>query len=274
MAETEASGDAVALARQAGDVIVAVGPDRTVTWVSTPDVPVGAAADTLVDSRDRDLLEGLLTEAPAGPVLLRMAGAGSRAVSAVAVPRDDGWLIQLRRPRPAVGRATDNAWRGHGERSIASGEEALDELAWLLSATPRTGKEIAVVAFDLDDFAAVGARHGETVSEEVLGVVSDRVVDAVRSGDLVARLTDDQFLVVLRGVHHLRGSIRVANKIRAAVEDPITVSAGAGVVQTASVGVTLVSLGESVDAVLERVGAAVAMAKAVGGNVVRSDPPI
>ena len=274
MAEIEASLDAVALARQAGDVIVALDAERTVRWASQPDVPVGGDAAALVDARDRDLLDGLLTDVPSGPVVLRLAGAGARQASAVAVPRSDGWLVQLRRPRPAVGRAAEDPWRGRGARAVATGEEALDELAWLLSATPRTGREIAVVAFDLDGFAEINVRHGSAIGDEVLAVVSDRVVDAVRSGDLVARLADDQFLVVLRGVHHLRGSIRVANKIRAAIEDPITVSTGGALSQTASVGVTLVSLGESVDAVLERVESAVAMAKAVGGNVVRSDPPI
>ena len=130
-----------------------------------------------------------------------------------------------------------------------NGQQALDELAWLLSATPRTGKEIAVAAFDLDGFAETNAVRGREVGDLVLQAVAERVLAAVRSGDLVGRLEGDQFIVVLRGVHHLRGAIRVANKLRAAVEDPIPVPGG-DVVQTISVGVTLVSLGEDVDGVL------------------------
>jgi len=277
MTEPDAALDQIAaLSAQAGDVLVLLGPDRTVGWASVEDIAPGADFASLTDPRDADVLDGLLDEVPAGPAVVRMTQSvarGGYSASIVAVPRPEGWLIQLRRPYPIAGRASTDDWRGRGPRHIADGQQTLDELAWLLSATPRTGKEIAVAAFDLDGFADVNALRGRDVGDLVLATVADRVIDAVRSGDLVGRLTDDQFLVVLRGVHHLRGAIRVANKIRAAVEDPIAVPGG-DVVQTISVGVTLVSLGEDVDVVLDRTASAVAMAKAVGGNVVRSEPAI
>ena len=46
------------------------------------------------------------------------------------------------------------------------------------------------------------------------------------------------------------------------------------IVQTVSVGVTLISRGESVDSVLERAEGAMAMAKEAGRNTVMSSPPI
>jgi len=78
---------------------------------------------------------------------------------------------------------------------------------------------------------------------------------------------------VLRGVHHLRGAIRVANKIRTAVEDPIPMPFGE-VAQTVSVGVTLISRGESVDSVLARAESAMVKAHGAGGNTIVSSPPI
>ena len=145
-------------------------------------------------------------------------------------------------------------------------EQVLNEVAWLLSATPRTGKEIAVACCDLDDFEFVNerVRLARRVTR-CCGSSAGRISDALRSGDLVARLEDDQLLVVLRGVHHLRGAIRVANKIRAAVEDPIVLPFGE-IDQTMSVGVTLISRGESVDSVLERAEGAMAMAKDAGAT--------
>jgi PleD family two-component response regulator len=65
----------------------------------------------------------------------------------------------------------------------------------------------------------------------------------------------------------------VANKIRAVVEDPIQLADGE-IVQTMSVGVTLISRGESVYSVLERAEGALALAKAAGRNTVQSSPPI
>jgi diguanylate cyclase (GGDEF)-like protein len=159
------------------------------------------------------------------------------------------------------------------DRVTADREQVLNEVAWLLSATPRTGKEIAVASCDLDDLDFVNEEYGREVGDEVIRIVTGRISDALRSGDLVARLEDDQLLVVLRGVHHLRGAIRVANKIRVAVEDPISLPVGE-IVQTISVGVTLISRGESVDSVLERAEGAMAMAKDAGCNTVMSSPPI
>jgi diguanylate cyclase (GGDEF)-like protein len=268
---------AAALGTQAGDLLVQVGPDRAVSWSSDGSIEAGTPFASLLDPRDDGQLGELLGDGPTGPVVVRLSVDASRTeartATVVAVPRDGGWLAQLRGTRPTPGRAVVDPWHGAGAGRVVDGQQALDELAWLLSATPRTGKEIAVAAFDLDGFAETNAVRGREVGDLVLQAVAERVLAAVRSGDLVGRLEGDQFIVVLRGVHHLRGAIRVANKLRAAVEDPIPVPGG-DVVQTISVGVTLVSLGEDVDGVLERAASAVAMAKAVGGNVVRSEPPI
>jgi PleD family two-component response regulator len=46
------------------------------------------------------------------------------------------------------------------------------------------------------------------------------------------------------------------------------------IVQTVSVGVTLISRGESVDSVLQRAEGAMEMAKDAGCNTVMSSPPI
>jgi diguanylate cyclase (GGDEF)-like protein len=206
-----------------------------------------------------------------GPVWVRLIGPEDhRWVAALAVPRaDDGWTVQLRDAHQLDPTNRDAAVA----TSVADREQVLNEVAWLLSATPRTGKEIAVAACDLDDFVYINEQYGVEAGDEVLRIVTGRISDALRSGDLVARLEDDQLLVVLRGVHHLRGAIRVANKLRAAVEDPIPMPFG-DIVQTVSVGVTLISRGESVDSVLERAEGALSMAKDAGRNTVMSSPPI
>ncbi len=245
--------DLVLLARSTGDVLLRVSHAGQVIWSSDPSVVTDTAFTELFDPRDADVAAGLLADDGRGPIAVRLAGPAIERVSAHAVSTAGGWLVQLRRPAPLTG------------------AQALDELAWLLSATPRTGRETAVVAVDLDGFADTS--HPDDVAREVLDLVARRIVGALREGDIVARLADDRFLVVLRGVHHLRGSIRVANKIRAVVEDPISTPAGP-ITQTASVGVTLVSLGEEVDDVLARVDSAAAAARSVGGNVVRSNPAI
>ncbi len=243
-------------------------------WSSDGSVRPGVAlADAFADE-DADAVTALLATLPAGPAWARLRSAddGPRWVGVLSAPHPEGgWLLQLRESRqldPTTPGGVATAGAGAADR-----EHVLNEVAWLLSATPRTGREIAVASCDLDDFEFVNEDHGREAGDEILRIVTGRISDALRSGDLVARLEDDQLLVVLRGVHHLRGAIRVANKIRAAVEDPIVMPFGE-IVQTVSIGVTLISRGESVDSVLERAEGAMAMAKEAGRNTVMSSPPI
>ena len=264
--------DLAALAALAGDVHLLVSADAICLASTDPGLRPGRLVADLFAPDDAEPLGRLLVDQPAGPIWLRLRtkDEGPRWVSGLAVPRaDGGWTLQLRQSRQLD--PTASAVRGAG--GPADREQVLNEVAWLLSATPRTGKEIAVASVDLDDLEFVNEEYGREAGDEVLRIVTDRISDALRSGDLVARLEDDQLLVVLRGVHHLRGAIRVANKIRAAVEDPIPMPFG-DIVQTVSVGVTLISRGESVDSVLDRAEGAMAMAKDAGRNTVMSSPPI
>lgn len=267
--------DIAALSDVAGDVHLLVSADGLCMASTDPGVRVGLHVADVVSPDDAQALPGLLAAHPSGPAWLRLRTKddGVRWVVALTVPNaDGGWTMQMRQARQLDPTAGPQADRRAGVDTVDR-EEVLNEVAWLLSATPRTGKEIAVASCDLDSFRRVSADHGREAGDEVIRIVTGRISDALRSGDLVARLEDDQLLVVLRGVHHLRGAIRVANKIRSAVEDPISLPFG-DVVQTISVGVTLISRGESVDSVLERAEDAMSMAKAAGGNTVKSNPTI
>lgn len=271
-------GALAALSARAGDVHAVVSPDGICLWSSDGGPRVGVAVADGFAVEDAAAVAALLSDEPAGPAWIRVKAAddSARWVAALAAPREDGgWTLQLRDAHQLdpTARGGDAVPGRDAVTGLPDREQVLNEVAWLLSATPRTGKEIAVASCDLDDFAFVNEEYGREAGDEVLRIVTGRISDALRSGDLVARLEDDQLLVVLRGVHHLRGAIRVANKIRAAVEDPISMPFG-DLVQTVSVGVTLISRGESVDSVLERAEGAMAMAKDAGRNTVMSSPPI
>lgn len=262
------------LSTQAGDVHLLVTTDLVCLWSSDGSVRPGVALEDAFAAEDAAAVTALLASGPTGPVWARLRSAedGPRWVGVLSAPHPEGgWVLQLRESRQLD--PTTPGGSATTESGAADREHVLNEVAWLLSATPRTGREIAVASCDLDDFEFVNEDYGREAGDEILRIVTGRISDALRSGDLVARLEDDQLLVVLRGVHHLRGAIRVANKIRAAVEDPIVMPFGE-VVQTVSVGVTLISRGESVDSVLERAEGAMAMAKEAGRNTVMSSPPI
>ena len=271
--EAVAEEEFASLSDRAGDVLVRVDAAGVCSWSSNGGPRPGTAVTAAFHPDDEQALSSLLDEGAGGPVWLRVNSEDDsvRWVCALAARGVDGAVVLQLRDAHRLDPTSQGIVLNGG--SAPGREEALNEVAWLLSATPRTGKEIAVASVGLDRFSALNDTRGQEAGDEVLRIVTGRISDALRSGDLVSPLERDQLLVILRGVHHLRGAIRVANKIRTAVEDPIPMPFG-DVIQTASIGVTLISRGESVDSVLERAEGAMRKAKDAGRNTVMSSPPI
>ncbi|QXC61407.1 diguanylate cyclase [Aquihabitans sp. G128] len=97
----------------------------------------------------------------------------------------------------------------------------LDELdAQLREAPP--GQPTAVLFLDLDGFKAINDEHGHHVGDEVLKVVSERLVDAVRTTDVVGRLGGDEFVVLCPGLDAQR-AIATAQRIGEAIDAPMLV---------------------------------------------------
>lgn len=259
----------VALGRQAGDTFAAVDARGRVQWWSDGLRPAGIPLAKALVADDARLLPAVLTDVVTGPHWLRLVDAQGhgRWMSVFAIPRDSGWLVEFRDVR-TLGPAAPQEGGG-----IADRDQVLNEIAWLLSATPRTGKETAVVSCCLDDFRALRDEHGRAVSDEVAQVILGRISDALRSGDLVARIGMDQLVVILRGVHDLKGALRVIERVQQAVNEPIDMPFG-DVEQGMCVGLTLIQRGESVDSVLDRAEGALEMALQSGDNRIVTSPPM
>lgn len=260
-----------ALARQAGDTFAAVDGSGRVQWWSDGLRPIGIPLASALAADDARLLPAVLSDVVNGPHWLRLVDAGGhgRWMSVFAIPRDSGWLVEFRDVRtlgPAAGVPQDGG-------GIADRDQVLNEVAWLLSATPRTGKETAIVACSLEGLAALQAAHGRQVSDEVVQVILGRISDALRSGDLVARIDHAQLVVILRGVHDLKGAVRVAERMQQAVNEPIPMPFG-DVEQELAVGLTLITRGESVDSVLDRSEGALELAVQAGANRIITSPPL
>lgn len=71
-------------------------------------------------------------------------------------------------------------------------------LARELASAAAEGRAVGVAVLDVDEFKLVNDRHGHAVGDEFLSAISARMVKAMRSGDVVARLGADEFVVVLR----------------------------------------------------------------------------
>ena len=257
------------LARQAGDTFAVVSANGHVEWWSDALRPVGIPLAAAMVSEDARLLPAVLSDDVTGPHWLRLVDAQGhgRWMSVFSIPRDSGWLVEFRDVR-TLGPAVSQEGGG-----IADRDQVLNEIAWLLSATPRTGKETAVVSCSLDDIPTLQDEHGRLVSDEVVEVILGRISDALRSGDLVARIDQTQLVVILRGVHDLKGALRVVERMQKAVNEPVALPFGE-VEQAMSVGITLIQRGESVDSVLDRSEGALEMALQGGTNRIITSPPL
>lgn len=259
------------LAARAGDIHAAVAADGTVVWWSDSVHPAGTLLSDAMAADDGRLVPVVLGSAPTGPHWLRLKDASGhgRWMAVLAVPRADGWIVEFRDVRtlgPAAGVPEQ-----HG--GVTDRDQVLNEVAWLLSATPRTGKETAVVTCELTELPAVTKEHGRLASEEVIEVVSGRISDSLRSGDLVARLDANRVLVLLRGVHDLKGAVEVVHRLQESVNEPIVLDDGE-VEVSLTCGATLISRGESVDSVLERSEGALDLAISAGPGRVITSPPL
>ncbi|HEX4931551.1 MAG TPA: sensor domain-containing diguanylate cyclase [Gemmatimonadaceae bacterium] len=104
----------------------------------------------------------------------------------------------------------------------------------------RAGGAIAFHYIDLDYFKPVNDAYGHAAGDEVLRVISRRLLRLVRHDDLVARLGGDEFAVVQMGVAGREGAVALAEKIIAACSREIPVG-GVSVKVGASVGIALCS---------------------------------
>lgn len=138
-------------------------------------------------------------------------------------------------------------------------------LAAALGRARRQGRRLALLFIDIDHFKAINDRHGHAVGDEVLRACAQRMRDAVRETDTVARLAGDEFVVLLEA---LRGggrqeAERIARKIVDAVQQPFATAAGP-VAAGASVGVAVSHGLVEPDQLLREADAALYRAKAAG----------
>jgi diguanylate cyclase len=97
---------------------------------------------------------------------------------------------------------------------------------------------VAVLFVDLDDFKVVNDSLGHHVGDQLLMVVSDRLKMCVRDVDTVARLSGDEFAIVLESAVDRHDAIGVAERVQSLLAEPIEVG-GREVMITASVGISV-----------------------------------
>jgi diguanylate cyclase (GGDEF)-like protein/PAS domain S-box-containing protein len=139
----------------------------------------------------------------------------------------------------------------------------------LLTALARARREqtlLALLFIDLDKFKQVNDSCGHAIGDLLLQQVAQRIEQCVREADTVARLSGDEFVVLLENFHAPEHAATVAEKIRLALNQPFALAAHTPVILP-SIGIALYPQhGGDAQQLLNQADNAMYLAKKSGGN--------
>ncbi len=128
----------------------------------------------------------------------------------------------------------------------------------------RSGERFALLFIDLDAFKQLNDTRGHAFGDRVLEQVARRMQATVRQGDIVSRHGGDEFLVLLPELTQAHDAQLVAEKLAAAVAEPLDID-GTTVRVTASVGIAIYpDDGEDFQSLVAHADAAMYQAKRLG----------
>jgi diguanylate cyclase (GGDEF)-like protein/PAS domain S-box-containing protein len=135
------------------------------------------------------------------------------------------------------------------------------------------GDRLAVLVIDIDEFTQLNDVLGHRVGDALLQQVANRLVETVRTSDLVARVGSDEFAVVLGRLRHTDDAERVANKLGELLSEPYEIDAEQ-VTASVSIGVACFPAdGAGPEMLLRNADAALSFAKSRGrANVQLFEP--
>ena len=102
---------------------------------------------------------------------------------------------------------------------LANRQRILDHLAASVAERRlrRPGDHLAAIFVDLDHLKYVNDAFGHLVGDQLIVSTANRLAEAVRPNDRVARIGGDEFLVVGTGVEHPDDALALAERLRAAL---------------------------------------------------------
>jgi diguanylate cyclase (GGDEF)-like protein/PAS domain S-box-containing protein len=144
-----------------------------------------------------------------------------------------------------------------------------DRLTQALAWAQRHGRLVSVMFLDLDGFKQINDEFGHGTGDKILQTIAARLSQCVRATDTVARLSGDEFTVILQDVQRVQDVYRVAQKILDCLEQPLPLE-GHTLSTKTSMGIALYPLdGTDPDVLLQCADRAMYTAKGLGGQCCR-----
>lgn len=135
------------------------------------------------------------------------------------------------------------------------------------------GDRLAVLVIDIDEFTKLNDALGNRVGDAVLRATAARLVDTVRTSDLVARTGADEFAIVLGRLRHIDDAEHVAGKLAELLSEPLEIDAEQVSVSVSVGAARFPNDGATPEMLLRNADAALSFAKSRGrGNVQLFEP--
>ncbi len=137
----------------------------------------------------------------------------------------------------------------------------MDRLEFILASARRRRSMVGILFIDLDNFKTVNDSLGHASGDALLRVVAARIEGAIRAVDVVSRLGGDEFLVVLPDLESEQAPVAVAEKLLAAVSEPVSLE-GQDLSVSPSIGISVYPRdGADADTLIKNADAAMYLAK-------------
>ena len=120
-----------------------------------------------------------------------------------------GRILQIENQKRLWQLANHDALTGLPNRMLL-----MDRMDQLLARMKRQGRHLAVMFLDLDDFKQVNDIYGHEVGDQLLKFVAERLCAAIRADDTVARMSGDEFVILMESAENLEALEAVKQKIQ------------------------------------------------------------
>jgi diguanylate cyclase (GGDEF)-like protein/PAS domain S-box-containing protein len=165
--------------------------------------------------------------------------------------------------------ATRDALTGLANRALLA-----ERTAEAIAAAARTRSELALLAIDLDRFKLVNGALGHVAGDALLRAVAERLSNAARREDMLARLGGDDFVLLWQGLKSRDEAASLGTRLLAILGRPFTVE-GRTLAVNASIGIARYPAdGRDFTELLKHADAALYAAKDAGRGTFRFYEPV